>query len=950
MEDLWTLVRLLRRDRVIRMKLLRSAFGVFGLALGVSCSGDETPIVAAPPENPSDLALSPDIVELVPAATTTMLNTSTMQQLAEASTVDGSLRFSGAPAQLAKVDTGSVLVGGPVPAAPSGLLRVVTGKRMVGASLVLETLPAAMQLAYEKANVSITRRIEDVGKSPRNAMGKGGTFAPLGGPRIVPQFSKKVEFFEGIDLGFVPYDGDNNLSTKNNQMVVNGKVGAGLTFKFTLTFDWGALKTLIPDAIKCVPNPFCSVASLLPELKAGLEADASAEANFGIEGAASLPFDTGQKPLGDGFTLAQIVVPPGLVFDVLLDYTGQIDGEASSLVKFGAKAKLGIRASMTASTKNPPSFDPPKPYREFAVQDVQAALTGRARLRVGPRLSVLLYGTFGPTLGAQFSTTIEADASRTPCYKVLAGIDASVGVRFRIPWEKIGLAKLAKLLGIGFDYSKEYPFNLVSETVTSGACIPPPLEHVPPGDGPSSASLNSPTFAPWSNAYDVSNQEFATGFQPSSVPGEVWTDLTKSIDGNDVLVSSESPYTVKIDPLGRLVWSKMLIAQFASPGGDLVRHYIPPGAAVSSVDTKLWIFGAPRGRLEPSRPPVAVQLDQSGQVLQSFQFSTSATGKGGLSGLRAALQMPNTDMVILTDARNDDETTDVVVLRIKADGEVIWAKTIDAQGSELATTLLPFDDGGIMVAAYDWNPKQNNSFLVKLDANGNKVWAKQLKTCTGLAQTTAGRKTGNDEALLVGRYGYAPAAPYLASISSAGALVQYRALASASNVRDYDLTGIAALATTGFLAAGTHDRGTDLQDRNSATFRGLSLSGLDSLGAVQWTRRFSLPSLGGLVNLEATHTNLRLTADGGAVLIGDMVISDPALGNSMGLWVSKVPAKNGELTLKSGVENAAVMTQAAGCAISIVEAPLVTVVDRMVTRESLSVTAEAAVVSVVSMK
>jgi hypothetical protein len=117
-----------------------------------------TPIDAGGAESCADTcAAQPDELTLVPFPTTIELSANDLA--AVESDVGGVLRFDPAPASLASVGVGSVLVGGIGPATPAGLLRAVLVVEHDGDTLVLKTAHAPIQLAYKKLHLRVARSL-----------------------------------------------------------------------------------------------------------------------------------------------------------------------------------------------------------------------------------------------------------------------------------------------------------------------------------------------------------------------------------------------------------------------------------------------------------------------------------------------------------------------------------------------------------------------------------------------------------------------------------------------------------------------------------------------------------------------------------------------------------------------------------------------------------------------
>src|SRR5687767_10062464 len=98
--------------RLSRMAVSHGSYALLVLLLCVGCASDE-------PERPP-----PDVVEAVPFESTKQLTGEDLAALAP-DRGDGELVFMPAPAELADVAPGDVLLAGVSPSTPYGLLRVV---------------------------------------------------------------------------------------------------------------------------------------------------------------------------------------------------------------------------------------------------------------------------------------------------------------------------------------------------------------------------------------------------------------------------------------------------------------------------------------------------------------------------------------------------------------------------------------------------------------------------------------------------------------------------------------------------------------------------------------------------------------------------------------------------------------------------------------------------------
>uniref|UniRef100_A0A832MMH2 PEGA domain-containing protein n=1 Tax=Pseudothermotoga hypogea TaxID=57487 RepID=A0A832MMH2_9THEM len=68
---------------------------------------------------------------------------------------------------------------------------------------------------------------------------------------------------------------------------------------------------------------------------------------------------------------------------------------------------------------------------------------------------------------------------------------------------------------------------------------------------------------------------------------------------------------------------------------------------------------------------------------------------------------------------------DVYILKLGANGNKVWEKTFGGSSDDLAYFIQQTSDGGYVVAGYTWSSsKWEDVYILKLDANGNKVWEK----------------------------------------------------------------------------------------------------------------------------------------------------------------------------------------------------------------------------------
>ena len=82
--------------------------------------------------------------------------------------------------------------------------------------------------------------------------------------------------------------------------------------------------------------------------------------------------------------------------------------------------------------------------------------------------------------------------------------------------------------------------------------------------------------------------------------------------------------------------------------------------------------------------------------------------------------------------------SDFWVIRTDADGNILWDKTIGGNSFETLQEVIPTSDGGFLLGGYSYSDASgdktansngdNDMWLVKIDANGNKLWDKSFGT------------------------------------------------------------------------------------------------------------------------------------------------------------------------------------------------------------------------------
>jgi hypothetical protein len=822
-----------------------------------------------------------DEIEAVPFPTTTELSPTDLASLAPVAD-DGVLHFETAPAALDDVAVGSILVAGVGPSTPAGLLRAVLAVERDGERLTLVTGQAPIQLAYRKLHVRFVRSMA----VPDPAAASRGTRT---GPH--PQAITASQPFD-----FVLFDGDGDVGTTNDQIVIEGTIGGGFDFDFALDVDWGNIDSL-PDLVTtCLASfvdvltggePMCDIDSLLPEAKVTFVVHPEVEADANVRGAAILEYEK-ELDLASQ-TLTPIVVGP-LVFVPVADVTALLAGGASGAFSTGIHGSAVFETSVTVSTKQTqtPQFkEPVLKSTDFGPNDTSVTLHARAKVGIGARLNLLLFGVTGPYATARAYGALEADVLDAPCWSLHAGLEADLGVRVTSP----ALPFIGQVTLVDW---RAPTLNPLDVEVTTGDCDAPPEQStLPPGSGPDAVRLANPTYTPWSRTFAPPVEGVLAG---SPGNGVVFSDLQRTIDGHYLRSGFGVVTLTKVDDAGGLVWARNLRfddqplrplrVRSGSDGGLLAvsRTVTAPILLTrlaqdgTVVDARAWDVPLETCNVEVT----ALASDGAGGAWvtgscigtpPSFLLHAGTQGGrfwllGDVPTFRLNVAERLEDGVFLA-GHVSDGGDPLVAARLRRDGTVQWSKRYD--GCVEAPDAIPSAAivgalGEVTIAGS--GGAQHNGILVRLRPDGS----------VGFAAFPG--------------FGFGAGSVFL-------------------------LDSLVELPTTGYVAGGSAVQftGSEPADVPSA-----ALVGFDAAGQILWANRYTFGGPG--MHVPAGHVGVRLSDDGGVVATALAVDALDVLGGL--LWTMKPFARDGTIPFVPG---GATLTPLGvvnlGCSLNASDRPLV---------------------------
>jgi len=185
--------------------------------------------------------------------------------------------------------------------------------------------------------------------------------------------------------------------------------------------------------------------------------------------------------------------------------------------------------------------------------------------------------------------------------------------------------------------------------------------------------------------------------------------FTKSFGAGDYDV-----YVVKLDANGNLQWTKTIGGPESEEGNSLIQTS-DGGYAIAGVTLS---FGA-------GEPDVyVVKLDANGNL----QWTRTIGGKKEDIGA-SLIQTSDGGYAIAGVTQSFGAGKwDVYVVKLDANGNLQWTRTIGGPGDEIGFSLIQTSDGGYAIAGYteSFGAGEKDVYVVKLDAKGNLQWTKTI--------------------------------------------------------------------------------------------------------------------------------------------------------------------------------------------------------------------------------
>jgi DNA replication initiation complex subunit (GINS family) len=213
----------------------------------------------------------------------------------------------------------------------------------------------------------------------------------------------------------------------------------------------------------------------------------------------------------------------------------------------------------------------------------------------------------------------------------------------------------------------------------------------------------------WTKTIGEKERDRGNSLIQTSDGGYAIAGLTQSFGAGETDV-----YVVKLDANGNLQWTKT-IGGLGYDGGTSLIQTSDGGYAITGVTSS---FGAGEGDV------YVVKLDANGNL----QWTKTIGGPGEEAGFSFIQTSDGGYAIAGSTTSFGVGGADVYVVKLDANGNLQWTKTIGGPGDELGISLIQTSDGGYAIAGAteSFGAGRADVYVVKLDANGNLQWTKTI--------------------------------------------------------------------------------------------------------------------------------------------------------------------------------------------------------------------------------
>jgi hypothetical protein len=203
---------------------------------------------------------------------------------------------------------------------------------------------------------------------------------------------------------------------------------------------------------------------------------------------------------------------------------------------------------------------------------------------------------------------------------------------------------------------------------------------------------------------------------------EEGNSLIQTSDGGYVIAGATNSsgagyvdfYVVKLDADGNLQWTKTI----GGPGYEIGHSLIQTSDGGYAIAGETYSFGA------GGKDVYVVKLDADGNL----QWTKTIGGKGWEAGFSLIQTSDGGYAIAGYTSSFGAGQLDVYVVKLDADGNLQWTKTIGGKEEDVGTSIIQTSDGGYVIGGgtRSFGAGGTDVYVVKLDANGNLQWTKTI--------------------------------------------------------------------------------------------------------------------------------------------------------------------------------------------------------------------------------
>ncbi|MBN1833429.1 MAG: hypothetical protein JW896_15095, partial [Deltaproteobacteria bacterium] len=382
--------------------------------------------------------------------------------------------------------------------------------------------------------------------------------------------------------------------------------------------------------------------------------------------------------------------------------------------------------------------------------------------------------------------------------------------------------------------------------------------------------LARPVMLPiWARTYGGINEDFASEVLQIADRGYIVVGNTESFGAgaNDL-------WAIQLDESGTVQWEKSY-GGLASDNSPNIRQTSSDGGYIMAARTESFGVGL--------ADVLVLKLDAAGDVLWE-----ETIGGDAADGVTTIEELPSGGYILAgrTESFGGGTAGDLWVVKLNTAGDILWQKTYGtAEGGEYATSLQPTGDGGCIVAGttYSFGAGDQDFWVLRLDADGGIVWQ---KTYGGddIDVAMSIKKVGDDGFIVAGNTYSFPVSVegydiLVLKLDSNGDVLWQKTFGT---VGWDDVSGVEPSWDGGYFLIGSTGLPEPLAPRDGWVMK------LSATGEILWQKKIG----GSDLTTSDTLSSLHRTYDGGVVVAG----STDSFGiGSRDAWVLKLDS-TGEVT------------------------------------------------------